>query len=239
MRSTLGTAISAIAVALVLAGCGGAPVSRTAASPSFDVSTTPAPTPLAAISPAATPSPTQCQQPEPLPGLCGVGRQATADEFAAMLAAGRPAIERAYGWKDWSACANGETCFKAGDITASMVGTNAGSFTGGDGLYPSGGLGSACWVFLSEDAGGWHYVNSGCAQNPGFVPGLGAHVYVTGCANVRSGPGLSAKVIGCLGNGSIVDVDSAPTYLDGHIWWHLAGRGWMAHDFLVLPGPGA
>jgi hypothetical protein len=46
---------------------------------------------------------------------------------------------------------------------------------------------------------------------------------------------LTAKVLGCLGNGTLVDVDSAPVYRDKHIWWHLAGRGWMAHDFLVDP----
>jgi hypothetical protein len=152
-----------------------------------------------------------------------------------MTAVGRPAIEKSRGWKDWSVCANGQDCFRVGNPLAAMVGTNAGVFNGGDGLFPGGGLGSACWVFLYEDAGGWHYVNAGCSQNGGFVPGsaaTGTHVFVTGCANFRTAPGLSAKVLGCLGNGTIVGVDSAPVYQDGHIWWHLAGRGWMAHDYL-------
>ena len=58
-------------------------------------------------------------------------------------------------------------------------------------------------------------------------------VHVSGCANVRDAPGLSSHILVCLPNGTIVDVDSAPTYADGHIWWHLARRGWMAHDYLT------
>lgn len=152
-----------------------------------------------------------------------------------MIAAGAPGVEKALGMKDWSVCSNGQTCFKASTASAAMVGTNAGVFDGGFGLYPGGGLGAACWVFVYSDSLGWHYLNSGCAQNDGFVPGssdTGAHVYVTGCANVRATPGLTGKVLGCLGNRTSVNVDSAPVYQDGHIWWHLTGRGWMAHDYL-------
>jgi hypothetical protein len=39
--------------------------------------------------------------------------------------------------------------------------------------------------------------------------------------------------VACLANGIVVDVDSAPVYLDGHIWWHLHERGWMAHENLT------
>lgn len=153
-----------------------------------------------------------------------------------MVAAGSPGIERSLGYKDWSACSNGEYCFKAaGTANGAMIGTNAGVFDGGYGLYPAGGLGAACWVFVYLDSAGWHYLNSGCAQNPGGVPGsadVGAHVYVSGCANVRDTPSMSGKVLGCLGNGTVVNVDGGPVYQDAHMWWHLTGRGWMAHDFL-------
>jgi hypothetical protein len=152
-----------------------------------------------------------------------------------MIAVGRPAIERDYGWKDWSVCTNGHQCFKVGNPSRAMVGTNAGTFYGSHGQFPAGGLGSECWVFLDKDSKGWHYVNAGCAQPIGSLPGPQDRVFVTGCANFRVAPGLSATVLGCLGNGTTVDVDSAPVYKDGHIWWHLAGRGWMAHDFLVAP----
>jgi hypothetical protein len=149
-----------------------------------------------------------------------------------MLAVGKPGIEHTYGWKDWSACSNGQTCFKVSNPSHAIVGTSAGSFEGGDGQYPGGGLGSVCTVFLRNDSTGWHYINAGCYQNPGYVPGSGDHVSVTGCANFRAAPSLSAMVIGCLRNYTNVDVDGGPVYQDAHIWWHLAGRGWMAHDFL-------
>jgi hypothetical protein len=238
MRPTLPAAIVAVGVAAMLAGCGSTPVATVVTTPQSSASAAQGAQPSSPASPAATalPSPKPCTGPEPLPGLCGVGRQATAQEFAAMVAVGNAGVQHAFGWKDWSACSNGETCFQTGDISLSMVGTNAGSYRGGDGLYPGGGLGSACWVFLYQDTSGWHYVNAGCAQNDGFVPGVGAHVFVTGCANVRTDPQLSSKVVACLANNTIVDVDSAPTYQDSHIWWHLAGRGWMAHDFLVAAG---
>jgi hypothetical protein len=170
-----------------------------------------------------------------LPGLC-VGRAATAQEEAAMIAVGKPAIEADYGWPDWSTCVNGQQCYEVGNPSRAMVGTNAGTFYGIYGQYPGGGLGSPCWVFLFQDSSGWHYANAGCAQARGYVPGPGDRVFVNpGCANVRDVPSLSGKVIACLNNGTTVDVDSAPTYVDGHIWWHLAGHGWMAHDFLVAP----
>jgi hypothetical protein len=152
-----------------------------------------------------------------------------------MTAAGLPAVEKALGYKDWSACSSGQYCFRAGPAASAMVGTNAGVFDGGYGQYPEGGLGAACWVFVYQDSAGWHLLNFGCAQNPGFVPGsadTGTHVFVTGCANYRAAPALTGTVLGCLGNGTIVNVDSAPVFKDAHVWWHLTDRGWMAHDFL-------
>lgn len=146
-----------------------------------------------------------------------------------MIAIGRPAIEKDFGWKDASVCPKGQPCFQVGSPSRALIGTNAGTF------YGIGGNGSGCWLFLYLDSKGWHYVNAVCAQAQGYGPGIGDRVFVTGCANFRADPSLSAKVLGCLGNGTLVDVDSAPVYRDAHIWWHLVGRGWMAHDFLVAP----
>jgi hypothetical protein len=159
----------------------------------------------------------------------------TAQEYAAMTAAALPAVENDLGYKDWSVCSNGQTCFKAGGAALALVGTDAAVFDGGFGLYPGGGLGAACWVFVYRDSGGWHFLNYGCAQNAGFVPGsadTGTHVFVTGCANYRFSPSLTATVLGCLSNRTVVNVDSAPVFQDGHVWWHLTNRGWMAHDYL-------
>jgi hypothetical protein len=151
-----------------------------------------------------------------------------------MIAVGRPGIEADFGWKDGAACSGNATCFTVGNPSRAMVGTNAGTFYGNQ-HNASGPGGSGCWVFLYQDSKGWHYVNAGCAQATGYIPGPQDRVFVNGCANLRDAPGLSSHVIGCLGNGTVVDIDSAPTYLDGHIWWHLADRGWLAHDFLVAP----
>ncbi len=149
-----------------------------------------------------------------------------------MIAVGKPAAERDLHAVDAKTCSGSQTCFRLGTPSRAMVGTNAGTFyaqVGG----ASGGGGSGCWVFLYHDAAGWHYVNVRCAQATGAIPGPQDIVKVSGCANVRDAPGLNSNVLACLPNGTIVDVDSAPTYVDGHIWWHLIGRGWMAHEYLT------
>jgi hypothetical protein len=204
-------------------------------SPRGSVATPPA----AAASPTPSPSPTaspSCSI-NPLPGLC-VGRPATPQEEAAMIAVGRPAFEADWGFKDYSACsASDMNCFKLGEPARAMVGTNAGTFYGQvtNGPGSVGGGGAGCFVFLYQDSSGWHYINGHCGQSGNSMPGPQDRVFVSGCANVRDAAGLKSNVIGCLTNGTLVDVDSAPVYLDGHIWWHLANRGWMAHDYLVAP----
>jgi len=151
-----------------------------------------------------------------------------------MIAVGRPAAEAELGLKDWSTCSGTQMCFQVANPPHAIVGTNAATFVGGSSCKTFCG-GAACVVYLYKSATGWHYVNARCAQSPGYMPGAQDRVFVTGCANFRATPSLSGKVLGCLGNGTIVDVDSSPVYAEGHIWWHLAGRGWMAHDFLVAP----
>ena len=151
-----------------------------------------------------------------------------------MVAVGRPAAEKELGLKDWSVCSGSQKCFQVANPAGAIIGTDAGSFNGGSSCKTFCG-GSACTVYLYKDSAGWHYVNARCYQDSGYVPGRQDKVYVTGCANFRMTPSITAKILGCLGNGTFVDVDSAPVYRDGHIWWHLAGRGWMAHDFLVVP----
>ena len=149
-----------------------------------------------------------------------------------MIAAGKPAAERDLQAVDAKTCSGSQACFQVGNPSRAMVGTSAGTFYGQLG-GASGGGGAGCFVFLYQDVAGWHYVNVRCAQATGSIPGPQDLVKVSGCANVRDAPGLSSHVVACLTNGTIVDVDSAPVYLDGHIWWHLNGRGWMAHEFLT------
>ena len=230
----------AVAIAgVVLTACGATgaqPVARVT-TPIPTTAASPAPTPAATPTPFSLPTPTplqNCTIPTPL-GVC-VGRAATADEQNAMLSAGRSAVETKYHVKPIAQCQDGDSCFIVQSPLIAIVGTNAGVFGGVLGVYPQGGLGCGVLVFLTYDQAGWHYVNSGCVQNPGGVPGTYDHVSVSsGCANFRTEPSLTAKVVGCLPANTEVSVDSAPVFADGHIWWHLAGRGWMAHDFLLAP----
>ena len=152
-----------------------------------------------------------------------------------MIEVGRPAAEQDLGMKDVSNCSGNDVCFRVGNPSRAMVGTEAGTFYGTAGGASGTGGGAGCFVFLYHDASGWHYVNARCSQATGSIPGPQDRVFVSNCANVRDSPGLSGRVLACLSSGTFVDVDSAPIYTDGHIWWHLAGRGWMAHDFLVAP----
>ena len=154
-----------------------------------------------------------------------------------MVAVGVPAFEAYWGLEDGSACKTNQDCFWLGNPPRAMIGTNAGTFYGDEhGVPPSVG-GSGCWIFLYYDSSGWHFASGVCTQASGTMPGLYDRVYVVQgtCANVRTAPSMSSKVVACLSRGTQVDVDSAPVYADSHIWWHLTGRGWMAHDFLVWP----
>ena len=149
-----------------------------------------------------------------------------------MIEVGKPAAERELHAVDASQCSGNQACFRIGSPTRAMVGTNAGTFYGQLG-GASGGGGTSCFVFLYQDASGWHYVNVRRAQATGDIPGPQDLVKVSGCAKVRDAPGLSSHEVACLPNGTIVNVDSAPVYLDSLIWWHLSGRGWMAHENLT------
>jgi hypothetical protein len=170
-----------------------------------------------------------------------VGRAATPEEQAAMIAVGWTGIKAEYGLTERTSCSNGDSgaldlrqCFDTSDPRA-MVGTNAGTLHGLKGQGPGLFFDSECWLFLFKDSKGWHYLNARCTVYPGQVPGAVDHVFVDGCANYRAAPSLSAKVYGCLPNGTVVYINSAPVYSDGHIWWHLAAfEGWMAHDFLIV-----
>lgn len=96
--------------------------------------------------------------------------------------------------------------------------------------------GRACEAFVYRDPTGWHYLNAVCALPDQLAPVVGqaATVHIPGdCAKVRIAASLGARVADCLKDGTPVRVDGGPDYADGKLWWHLQGRGWMAHDFLL------
>jgi hypothetical protein len=108
------------------------------------------------------------------------------------------------------------------------------------------------WIYLFHDAVGWHYLDA--VTEPGTGQGKPPHLgqqdtiqtYYEGggCAPVRIRPGIHQQTTACLQNGTSVSIDDGPAYIDevrgtdgvheGLLWWHLAGKGWVPHEF-VLP----
>ncbi len=120
-------------------------------------------------------------------------------------------------------------------------GTQAAYF---DGRGGSNGDVLACLTYVVQIPEGWRGVRAQC---PASFPAVGQSgmVWLGGVtagscgANVRSSPGPQGKVVACLQHHTGVGVDGGPAYApmsstDG-IWWHLAGQGWMADDFLIFP----
>ena len=169
------------------------------------------------------------------PGEVPQGHKASSAELDAMIKAGKKPAEAYLHLGDEASCAPQQECLSTVDAYGA-IGIHAGWFHGASGC-PQGCGGAGCWIYLFEDGSEWHFVNAACAQAPGDTPGAQDLVRVSGggCANVRSEPGTNSKVVGCLPDHTMVDVDSAPVYTDGKIWWHLSGKGWMAHDFLIAP----
>ena len=103
-------------------------------------------------------------------------------------------------------------------------------------LKPAQGQNAECISYVSRDVpvGSWSEVGVMCGPTSGRMPRLGANaaVNVSGCANVRTVPQIG-QVVSCLPNGTSVTIDDGPANVQGTLWWHLAGRGWMAHQLLV------
>jgi hypothetical protein len=208
-----------LAAALVIVAAGLAfGIWRLRAAPPGPIGPTPAPS----VSTTATPAPTASPIASPRP--------ATAAEYDGMVAVGRPEAEQRLAIPDCGATSPGpgHDCFAALQAADAIVGTDAGYFHGAR-------FGTGCWVYLYQDAGGWHFVDVRCAQAPGSLPRVAMDdlVHVSGCANVRAEPSLQAPVVACLPNNTTVQITGGPVYRDDKLWWYLEGRGWMVHDSLV------
>jgi hypothetical protein len=103
-------------------------------------------------------------------------------------------------------------------------------------LIPPQGQNAQCvsYTYRDQPVGPWSLVGVMCGASGGRMPQLGASasVNVSGCANVRTFPQIG-EVVSCLANGTQVTVDDGPISVQGTLWWHLAGRGWMAHQLLI------
>ena len=128
-------------------------------------------------------------------------------------------------------------------IQSQVDGSNAAYFRAWLG---SSGAGGVCFIYTVEDAAGWRFLDMVCAGPESGVmwPDRGEFDYVQitggGCANIRDAAGLTGRVVACLAAGTMVTIDGGPNYVvepqgASHVWWHISGKGWIAHDFLV-PG---
>lgn len=129
-----------------------------------------------------------------------------------------------------------------------------GNVTGTAAVYFAGEAGSnsalqSCAFYLVSFMSAWHTLDWRCRDGSTPFPAVsstGAVQFLfgeTGCVNVRAAPSTSAKVVQCLPPGTAVTIDGGPVYappartafqvsfLD--LWWHLAGRGWMVHQYLL------
>jgi hypothetical protein len=147
-----------------------------------------------------------------------------------MVAAGKPGAEQRLGITDCGASSPGpgHDCFMALPASDAIVGSQAGYFHGAR-------FGAGCWVYLFEDGSGWHFSDVQCGQAPGTLPriGLDDTVNVSGCANLRAQPSLTAPILTCVPNGTTVRLVGGPAYRDGHLWWMAQQGGWMVHESLV------
>jgi hypothetical protein len=150
---------------------------------------------------------------------------------AALAAAHQSHAERFAGSDE--SCPANVACFWLG---SEVDGTNAAYFPGQAG---SNGILMRCVTYVFHDSAGWHPLRSAfCAAKAFPAVGSTGYVYIgigaTGCVNVRNAP-AGAKV-GCVKADTRVTIDSGPVYKsfpksDG-LWWHVAGKGWMADDYL-------
>jgi len=122
----------------------------------------------------------------------------------------------------------------------------------------SNGTTQTCAIYLFNNSLGWQglggAVSSGtvCSLTGAPFPSVGEGGQIqmglgeTGCVNVHSNPDLSAKVVGCLPKGTPITIDDGPAYVPAtppppqidlpwalDYWWHVAGRGWVVHAYLL------
>jgi Double zinc ribbon len=161
----------------------------------------------------------------------GQGRlPSTAGSTSSPQAAALSGVEAKTGLRFATTCPTNAACLS---LVSQTVGTDAAAVVFS--TARSGGRQCAGYVF--RQGGGWHFLDAVCGLPNQLSPLVGhdATVHVpNSCANLRTAPGLRAAVVGCIGDGTVVQVEGGPTYGDGRVWWQLK-TGWMAHDFLVSP----
>ncbi len=190
---------------------------------------------LSSATPALTASPTlpsAAPASQPLASLPAFATAAEADAYGRQQFLNwiKDKSQFTYTYVDGSNCPFQQSCVFA---RRSFTGIAAAYF--GYATHGANYGGALLFIYVFDDSVGWHFMNAQGTQNLG-APGVGTGDQVwlsAGCANVRDVPALSGHVVECLANATLVQIDQGPTFADGHLWWHLHGRGWMVHDFLV------
>jgi len=192
------------------------------------------------VIPAGGPAPVSLPNPS-TPQFFGDARQAGSELAHRATVAGVVASE--------SACQPNLACVW---LTGEMDGTLATYFTATAG---SNGVFLSCGFYVASVSAGWYGFDSRCRSAAAPFPAVGSSGRVviglgeTGCVNVHESPALSSKVVGCLKDGTGVQIDSGPSYVrdstpinsidffdKAQYFWHIAGRGWMIHRYLAFGG---
>ena len=180
----------------------------------------------------ASPSPTASAtpSPSPLPSILSAYPTAKAAAIAgAQAKTGYPYSDTTVGGSTPTLV--GIILYGSTDPAAGLDAAAAQFGVDGDGTV-------TCFAYVYFDAAGWHPLPPVVCRDQASAPWPGRAVQVvagSSCANVRRAPGLSAKVVICLKDGTSVKIDEiAPRYVEGHIWWSVNNQqGWMAHDLLI------
>ena len=141
-----------------------------------------------------------------------------------------PGVEAKTGLRFASNCSTSAPCLS---FVNEIIGTDAAAVI----FSTARSGGRQCAGYVYRQGASWHLLNAACGLPGQISPIVGHDATVrvpNNCANVRSAPGLTSPVVGCIYNGTVVHVDGGPTYVGGRLWWRLKS-GWMAHDFLASP----
>jgi hypothetical protein len=133
-------------------------------------------------------------------------------------------------------CPPNRACFSVGE---EHDGTHAAYFVGAAGSNRDV---FACGTYVYQDEAGWHDYRWSCHDDALF-PAVGqSGTVVLGigdtsgqCTNVLSSP-PNGEVLGCIPSWTSIRLDDGPAYapraLLSGMWWHVAGRGWIADNWI-------
>jgi len=132
----------------------------------------------------------------------------------------------------------GETEGRAAAYVTAELGTN--------------GLFRRCTFYAFGGAGAWESLGWNCKHVASAFPAVGGSGKVEYnqrlepqpvCVSFHALPSLTSSVSACLPIGAAVTIDGGPSYAsepsdnpsDGTLnyWWHVAGRGWVVHHYLM------